>query len=249
MEEKRVIRYSARLQQDMEVRIYGTAGRPMLAFPTQDGMAGQWQGFGMVDLLKPWIDTGRIQLYTVDTVDIRSWSADHTEQTVRSAVQEAYFQWIVNEVVPLIAENNPTGGLPLLTGCSLGGSHCAICLIRRPDLFCGMIGLSGAYDCRYFTKEYTNEVWLQNSPVDIMKTVDAVTIDLLRHRSIVLCCGQGKYEDIELEAIRILEKQLSDNDIPAWVDYWGTDVDHDWVWWKPQLTYFLPFVLEELDNA
>jgi Uncharacterized protein conserved in bacteria len=248
MREKRIIRYSAGLRQEMEVRVYGTAGRPMLAFPTQDGMADQWIGFGMVDLLKPWIEAHRIQLYTVDTVDVRSWSNRHARKTYRAAVQESYFQWIVDEVVPLIAGSNPSGGLPLLTGCSMGGAHSAVCLLRRPDLFCGMIGLSGAYDCRFFTGGYTDEAWLRNSAADILKTADAGTVDLLRHRSIVLCCGRGRNEDIELDATRILEKDLIDRGIPAWVDYWGEDVNHDWAWWRPQLAYFLPYVLEELEN-
>ena len=60
------------------------------------------------------------------------------------------------------------------------------------------------------------------------------------------CYFEG--EDIELDATRILEKDLIDNDIPAWVDYWGMDVDHDWVWWKPQLRYFLPYVLDEINH-
>ncbi len=32
---------------------------------------------------------------------------------------------------------------------------------------------------------------------------------------------------------------LRDKDIPAWVDYWGTDVNHDWPWWHKQLKYFM----------
>jgi esterase/lipase superfamily enzyme len=31
-------------------------------------------------------------------------------------------------------------------------------------------------------------------------------------------------------------------DIPAWVDFWGKDVCHDWSWWKQQLPYFMNYV-------
>jgi esterase/lipase superfamily enzyme len=27
--------------------------------------------------------------------------------------------------------------------------------------------------------------------------------------------------------------------VPAWFDYWGYDVNHDWPWWRRQLPYFL----------
>ena len=232
----------------MEVRVYGTAGLPVIAFPTQDAMADQWKGFGMVDALADWIGPERIQLFTVDSVDIRSWSNKHARKDFRIRKQEAYFQWIVDEVVPMVHEVNPHPGLPLLTGCSMGGAHAAVCLFRRPDLFSGMIALSGAYDCRFFTGGYTDPLWLRNSGADLLKHATAGTIDLLRQKSIVLCCGRGKGEDIELDATRILEKDLQDNHIPAWVDYWGADVDHDWTWWRPQIRYFLPFVLEEINS-
>ncbi|MBQ6762487.1 MAG: esterase family protein [Bacteroidales bacterium] len=232
----------------MEVRAYGTAGLPVLAFPTQDGMADQWKGFGMVDTLRDWIGSQQIQLFTVDTVDIQSWSNKHARKDFRIRKQEAYFQWIVSQVVPLVHEVNPHPRLPLLTGCSMGGAHAAVCLLRRPDLFSGMVALSGSYDCRYFTGGYTDSLWLRNSGADILKQADSTTIGLLRRKSIVLCCGQGEGEDIELDATRILEKDLKDHAIPAWVDYWGTDVNHDWTWWRPQIRYFLPYVLDEINS-
>lgn len=251
--DKRIIRrQSGFLQQEMEVRAF-TGGRspeavPVIAFPTQDGMADQWEGFGMVDALEEWLESGRIRLFTVDTVDVRTWSNKHARKDFRARMQEAYFRWVTEEVVPMVREIAGGPKLPLLAGCSMGGAHSAVCLLRRPDLFSGMIGLSGAYDCRFFTGGYTDPLWLRNSAADILKDPAPGTVDLLRQRSIVLCCGRGKNEDIELDATRILEKDLKDNDIPAWVDYWGEDVEHDWVWWKPQLRYFLPYVLDEINN-
>ena len=235
------------LGQRMEVRSYGTAGLPVIAFPTQDGMADQWEGFGMVDALREWIDARAIRLFTVDTVDVKSWSNVHARKDFRIRKQEAYFHWIVDEVVPLVRSFDPGGKAPFLTGCSMGGAHAAIGLLRRPDLFSGMIALSGSYDCRFFTGGYVDDLWLQNSGADVLKRADAATIDLLRQRSIVLCCGQGEGEDVELDATRILEKDLRDHEIPAWVDYWGPDVNHDWCWWLPQIRYFLPYVLAEID--
>lgn len=198
METRKYSAYSPNLGRTKEVRVYGTGGLSLIAFPTQDGMADQWEGFGMIDTLREWLETEQIRLFTVDTVDVRTWSNKHARKDFRTRMQESYFRWFVEEAVPMVREINPDPRLPLLTGCSMGGAHCAVALLRR--------------------------------------------------KSIVLCCGQGKGEDIELDATRILEKDLIDNDIPAWVDYWGKDVDHDWVWWKPQLRYFLPYVLDEINH-
>ena len=41
--------HSPALGQEMEVEVYGHAGRPVLAFPSQDGRVGDFAGFGMID--------------------------------------------------------------------------------------------------------------------------------------------------------------------------------------------------------
>ena len=45
-----------------------------------------------------------------------------------------------------IHEINGTGKMIYTTGCSLGATHAANMMLRRPDLFMGCIGLSGYYD-------------------------------------------------------------------------------------------------------
>jgi esterase/lipase superfamily enzyme len=46
-----------------------------------------------------------------------------------------------------------------------------------------------------------------------------------------------------LEETRQLEALLRAKAIPAWVDYWGQDVNHDWPWWRKQIVYFLDNIL------
>ena len=70
-------------------------------------------------------------------------------------------------------------------------------------------------------------------------------IDLYNRRKIVICVGQGAWEDQLLAGTRRLDEVLRRKGIHAWVDYWGYDVNHDWPWWKKQIRYFLPYVLGE----
>jgi esterase/lipase superfamily enzyme len=42
-----------------------------------------------------------------------------------------------------------------------------------------------------------------------------------------------------LRDARELEGILRAKRVPAWVDYWGLDVNHDWPWWRRQMPYFL----------
>jgi esterase/lipase superfamily enzyme len=51
--------------------------------------------------------------------------------------------------------------------------------------------------------------------------------------------GQGRWEADCLADTRALEGILREKGVPAWFDYWGADVDHDWPWWRKMLPYFL----------
>jgi esterase/lipase superfamily enzyme len=68
-------------------------------------------------------------------------------------------------------------------------------------------------------------------------------MDLYRTSDIILCVGQGAWEDDLLESTRAMDAILASKGIPAWVDYWGHDVAHDWDWWQKQLPYFMYHLL------
>ena len=76
---------------------------------------------------------------------------------------------------------------------------------------------------------------------------DPKLLDQLRRCHIVICVGQGPWErcadyDCIGDALA-LKAVLEAKKIPAWVDLWGNDVNHDWVWWRRQMPYFLERVL------
>ena len=60
------------LQTDMSIKIYGEGGTPILVFPTQDAMSDNFENFGMIDTLAGYLDSGKIQLFCIDTVDIET---------------------------------------------------------------------------------------------------------------------------------------------------------------------------------
>ena len=47
-----------------------------------------------------------------------------------------------------------------------------------------------------------------------------------------------------LADISVFGDILNRQSIPAWIDIWGRDVNHDWPWWRKQLPYFLGKVHE-----
>jgi len=68
-------------------------------------------------------------------------------------------------------------------------------------------------------------------------------MELYRNSNIIICVGQGAWEDELLASTRELDAVLREKNIPAWIDYWGYDVNHDWPWWRKKMPYFLGNVL------
>jgi esterase/lipase superfamily enzyme len=64
-------------------------------------------------------------------------------------------------------------------------------------------------------------------------------LDRYRNSRIVVCAGQGAWEEEMLADTLALKQILDDKQIWCWVDIWGHDVNHDWPWWRRQMPYFL----------
>ena len=239
--------YSHSLNRDMHMMIYGDRGLPVLAFPTQNSMCRNYEDFGMIDHIRDFLDDGRIQLFVVDTVDIESWSDEYGDKVRRADRQEQYYHYIVDEVVPLIRGRNGSR-LPLVTGLSMGADHAAIVFLRRPDLFSGVLALSGVYDADYFFGGWMNPTLYENSPERFLPNLpdDHRYIKLYNQKKIIFCVGQGAWEEDGIRTLRFLESVFQQKGIHAWCDFWGYDVNHDWPWWFKQMRYFLPIILRDL---
>lgn len=168
MKREWITQYSRCLNREMHLLVYGWTGTPMLAFPCQDGMCDNWGSFAMPQTLENELNAGTIQLFCVDTVDRESFSDQTGDPVHRAAVQEQYYRYVVEEALPLIRQHNGTGRLPVATGFSLGASHAAICFFRRPELFSGVLGLSGCYDSVHFWNGWCNGTLYDNSPVHFL---------------------------------------------------------------------------------
>ena len=245
MYKEEITHYSECLSREMHIMVYGHGGIPFLAFPTQDSLCHNYEDFGMIGELSGYLEEGKIRYFVVDTIDKESWSEGDPDLGRRAWKQELYFRYIVDEVMPIILER--TGGkLPMTTGCSLGANHAVLTLLRRPDLFSGCVALSGLYDSKYFFNGWMNETLYENSPECFLPNMpaDHPYINEYNQKQIIICVGQGAWEEDGIRSLRYLESVFREKGINAWCDFWGYDVNHDWPWWFKQMHYFLPFVFE-----
>jgi esterase/lipase superfamily enzyme len=238
--------YSNSLKREMHILIHGEKGLPLLVFPTQDATCTNFEDFGMIATISDFIDRGEIMVFTVDTVDRESWYDLYGDQARRSDIQESYYHYIVDEVVPFIRSRNTSGKLPVAVGCSLGATHAGIVALRRPDLFGGCIAMSGIYDASYYTGGWMNSKWYDNSPCHFLQNMppDHHYVGMYNERALIFCVGQGAWEQNGIRTLLLMASIFQKKGIHAWCDFWGYDVSHDWDWWKKQIRYFLPKVLD-----
>ena len=149
--------WSPSLNQDMELKVYGHAGKPVIVFPAQAGRFYEFEDFRMVDAVHDYIDAGQYQFYTVDSIDAQSWANYGADPADRARRHEDYDRYITQEVAPFIRERCGEDVLILATGVSMGGYHSANFFFRHPDIFDALISLSGLFQLKMFIGDYSDE--------------------------------------------------------------------------------------------
>jgi esterase/lipase superfamily enzyme len=223
---------------------YGHYGRPVLAFPSEQGRCWDYEDRGMVDSIAWLIEAGRAKLYCVDSFDAGSWH-DHALPLEERARRHGWFEdWIVNHVVPWIASDcgGSTDGV-LVTGCSFGAYHAANFALKRADLFPLALCHSGVYDVSVVGWGAAGDAVYFNNPAAYVSNLGGDHLEWLRGRvRLVLVCGQGQWEDTTgaLESTKRFAGLLASKGIGHEMDLWGHDVPHDWPSWRAQVAHHLP---------
>lgn len=236
--------YSSHLGRDMEFKIYGHSGKPILFVPCQSGRFYDFENFHMIDTWAQWIEEGRCTVYSVDSIDDMAWAAIGADNRWRIENHERWYNYVVGELVPTI--HFLSGRHDILPfGCSMGAMHAANLFFRRPDLFDGVLAISGLYDSLDFFDNYMDDLVYNNSPVHYLSGMpqDHYYMDMYQHRKIYIIVGQGAWEEQLLAGTRRLEAVLQQKGIPARFEYWGHDVNHDWPWWFKMCQTYVPELL------
>jgi esterase/lipase superfamily enzyme len=233
--------WSTNLGQNMEMKVYGHYGKPILVFPAQGGRFFEYEDFKMIDAVAGFIDGGKVKVFTVDSIDNQSWANWSAHPADRARRHEDYDRYIIHEVAPFI--HHHCAGSPqkiISTGCSMGAYHAANFFFRHPDVFDTMISLSGLFHLQMFTGDYSDDNVYFNSPLQYLPGLtDPWFLDQYRQSNIIVGVGQGAWEDAMLADAYALKRILEEKGIPHWIDIWGYDVNHDWPWWRKMMPYFL----------
>ncbi len=230
---------------DQHVVCYGHYGRPVLAFPSDSGRAGDFEANGLLGAVHDLVEAGRVKIYCIDSFETASWRRADLPLERRATEHKRFEDFVVNDVVPFIYEDCGGRQELLATGCSFGAFHAANLTLKRGDLCREAICMSGAYDMSRLGWGEKGDAFYFSNPVDYVANLHGDHLNWLRGRvHLTLVVGQGAWEDDSasgaLPSTLRLAGLLAEKEIPHELDMWGHDSAHDWPWWARQLAYHLP---------
>ena len=239
--------YSNELQMDVQIVRWGNFGLPLLLFPTAGGDAEEVERFYLIQKLAPFIQDGRLKVYSVDSINGRAWMT-HENIGHRIWVQQQFDKFIANELVQLIRRDCHSGNISIMTaGASIGAFNALVSICRHPQHFSRAICLSGTYDIQKWLEGQWYDEFHHQSPLHFVPGLpESDQLENLRQRHVLLATGQGKYEAPE-ESWKVAHV-LGEKNIPNRVDLWDPEWEHDWGTWREMLPKYVQESLVGLDH-
>lgn len=220
---------------------YGDFGWPLLVFPSAAGMAHEWEAHGMIEALAPLIDGGKLKVYCVESNVSEAWTRKEADPRWRITRHQAYEQFVVNELVPWIRDDCRTPAIKIaVSGCSLGAFYSANFALKQPELFHYALCMSGRYNISDFIGGLQSPDVYFNNPLAYAPNLNGDALERVRRNThLVLVCGQGKWEEGNIEETNALADVLASKGISHQREIWGRDVNHEWPWWRKQALLYL----------
>jgi esterase/lipase superfamily enzyme len=216
--------YSERLGRDMELLVFGHAGAKVLVFPTRDGRFHEYEDLRLVESVASKVRDGHLQLYCVDSLDRESFYCFWARPADRIRRHQAFEEYVLNEVMPLMAGKNPHP-CTIAHGVSLGAFHAVNIAFRHPHLFRKVAAFSGRYDLTLNVEHFRDlfdghrdDSIYFNTPVHFLPNLNCPgRLAELRRMDILLAVGK---EDPFLDNNRHLSRILRDKGIAHRLHEW-----------------------------
>lgn len=215
---------------------YGRYGPPLLVFPSASGLAHEWEAQGMIGALGNLIEHGRLKIYCIESNVSEAWTRREGDPAWRIQRHIAFERHVIDELIPFIRADCRTSRIPIAAaGTSLGGFYAANFALKYPETFRYALCMSGRYDMSAFAGGLrTLDVYF-NNPMAYVPNLEGEPLERVRRNThLVLVCGQGRWEDGNVDEARAFAGILRARGISHNLDIWGTDVSHDWTWWQRQ---------------
>jgi len=226
--------FSPVLQRDMELLVFGHAGRAVIFFPTRTARFFDYENWGVIAAMKHQIENGEVQLYCVDSIDAESFYNSNIDPSSRILRHMKYEQYLLEELIPLMRQKNNSGYLET-AGCSMGAYHAINFALKYPWLFKKAVGISGRYDLtknfgdfRDLLDGFRNESVYFNMPGQfIVNLSDEYLLNAMRNLEIIIAIGET---DPFLQGNQEFSQMLWNKGITNQLYIWGSNAHRPRYW-------------------
>ena len=231
--------YSPRLQKEMPIATYGHYGFALLLVPTAAADYLEYERFGLIDTLRPFVEAGKVKIFSVNSINNESWLNNAMDPRHKIIRHKQFNEYIYEEVLPFVRTHTSPDTPVIICGASFGALHSMNLFLQRPWLINGVIAMSGVYDLTEYTKGYYDEDVYFNSPQHYMPQLadHGLLEQIRRSHHLHIFTGSGDYEDPS--ASGRFAKILYDKGIHYELDVWGSEWKHDWETWRTVLPHYL----------
>ena len=205
----------------------------------------------MPDAIAPLLNEGKVQLFCADSIDGEAVLNGDIPVRRRAEMEEKYFVYLTAELAaPGAGPERCRKGCQAVV-CGHRPWRCArrqlppapsqaLCRCHRPFRHLRSGPLLGAvkptiWCCAALPLQYLAENGI----------ADKLALAKAEENSLMLCAGQGAYEDDAKADTQALADVLAAQGLPAHLEVWGGDVSHEWYWWGKMLGLFVPRILEK----
>lgn len=227
--------YSPALNKEMPIVSYGHFGFALLLIPTAAADYLEYERFHLIDALAPYINGGKLKVYSIDSMNKESWMNNEMEPAHKAIRHNQFNEYVFNEVVPFIRTASGPDIMIYTCGASFGALHAMNLFLKRPDIINGAISMSGVYDLTEYTKGFFDDQVYYNSPEHYLPNLtDHWYLEKIRaSHHIHIYTGSGDHEDPE--ASKRFAGVLYNKGIWYDLGVWGSDINHDWPTWRKML--------------
>ncbi|MFO0651678.1 MAG: alpha/beta hydrolase-fold protein [Polyangiales bacterium] len=219
---------------------FGEVGRPLVVFPSNAGVAHEWQRSGMIDALGPLLAAGRLKVYCPETNVSKSFSG-HGSLEARMAHHHAYERFVMETLVPFIRRDCHSPEISMAaTGCSVGALYASLFVLKHPETFARALCLSGRYRTSRLLGGVSNDDVYFNDPLAFVPNLDGAALARVRrHAHLTVVVGRGAHEAGCIPETAEFGAWLRRKEIPHHAAFWGHDSRHDYDWWRRQAAHYL----------
>lgn len=203
----------------------------VILFPTSMGRYYENRDFKLVESVKWFVETGKIKLYCIDSIDRDSWYAKHLHPSTRVFNHTCYDRMINEELVPMCQMESNVDKVGV-AGCSFGGYHALNFAFKHPEKVAYMFSMGGAFDIKQHLGGYYDENVYFNCPPDYISDADNPH---LHDMKIVLGTSEHDFCRSENEWMSTL---LHRKGINHWLDI-RPFANHDWPVWREMFPNYL----------